>query len=112
MGDEGDHWPVINSTVDRIMKDWEEQQIERNVDAELKQHYSDILAQMEVDLALCPPDLRSKAEKVIKNIRELIEARFGPIDATLFVVCDADIPIHIKRAEAIIRTLEDHNGQI
>ncbi len=38
MGADGDHWPVINSTIHSIAKDWENLQIERNVHTELKTH--------------------------------------------------------------------------
>ena len=53
---------------------------------------------MEKDLENCPADFRPEAEKIVKRVRELYEARFSPVDLTMFVVCDEDIPIHIKRA--------------
>jgi len=110
MGAEGDHWPVIKSTVLSIMKDWEDLQVERNISAEVKQHYGEMISGLEKDLELCPPEARPEAERVIKKMREHYQARFSPMDMTMFVVCDADIPIHIKRAETIIKTLEgtDH----
>jgi hypothetical protein len=110
MGQDGDHWPVIKSTVHNIMKDWEDLQIERNVTVELEKHCRDILNDMEKSLELCPPDLLPEAQAAMKELWHLHKARFEPIDQTMFVICDADIPIYIKRAEAIMRTLGDNHG--
>lgn len=109
MGEPGDHWPVIKSTVDSIMKDWENIKTERKESAELQKNYLELIDKMEKNIDLCPPDTRPEVEGMIKELREVYEARFGPMDMTMFVVCDADIPIHIKRAEAILKTLEDED---
>ena len=111
MGDEGDHWPVINSTIASIMKDLEALQTELNVSAEIKIHFGEIIRKLEEGLHLCEAELRPEAEKLVKNLREIYEARFAPMDmTTIEVPADMEIPVHIKRAEAIIKTLEDENG--
>lgn len=109
MGAEGDHWPAIKSTIHSIMKDWEDLKIERNVNAELEKHYGAILDQMEKDLELCPLKLRPEAQRIVKEMREMYDACFAPADVTMFVTCDAEIPIHIQRAQTIIKTLEDEH---
>jgi len=110
MGKAGDHWPVIKSTIYKVMKDWENVKAEREITAELKTKFGDIIKSMERDLDRMPADLRPEGKKIVSRMRELYEARFSPVDMTMFVVCDEDIPIHIRRAESIIKTLEDGNG--
>jgi hypothetical protein len=110
MGAEGDHWPVIKSTIHQLMRDQENLRIERNVEAELKQHFKDIIDDIEKSARLCPDDARQEAEKIVHDLRELYTARFAPVDPTMIVVCDADLPIHIQRAEAIISTLGGAHG--
>jgi hypothetical protein len=107
MGPDGDHWPVIKSTIHQLMKDWEDSRIERNVFEELKIYYADIVARLEKNLEHCPPSLRPKMDKIMQNIRETYDACFADVDLAMFVSCDEEVPIHIKRAEAIIKTLED-----
>lgn len=107
MGREGDHWPVIKSTIYSVVQDWENLKIQRNVDAELKKHYMDMINDLENNLSLCPSNLRADAEKMIRDMRDLYQARFEPIESTLFVRCDAEVPIHIKRMNEVIKTLEE-----
>ena len=106
MGD-GDQWPVIKDTVYKIMKDYEDLKIERNVDAELKKHYAEAIDNIEKNLELCPADLRAEAEKMIEDLRELYAARFEPVGK---VGLDFEaLPIHAKRMISIVKTLEDGN---
>ncbi len=107
MGAEGDHWPVIKTTIHSIMRDWESLQIERNVEAELKTHYNAMISNLERNLHLCPIDLQPAAIKMIGEMRQLYQARFEPAEMTMYVNCDADIPIHIKRMNEIVKTLEN-----
>jgi hypothetical protein len=110
MGKEGDHWPVIKSTVNKVLKDWENIKAEREINAEFKKEFGDIIKDMENNLQKCPADFRPEAEKLVAWVRELYDARFSPVDLTMYVVCDDDIPIHIRRAENMMRTLEDVDG--
>jgi thiamine pyrophosphate-dependent acetolactate synthase large subunit-like protein len=110
MGREGDHWPVIKSTVLQIMKDHENLQIERNVSVELEKHCRDVLKEMEKSIEHCPLEMLNEAKAAMKDLWEMHNAYFQPIDHTMFVVCDDDIPIHIKRAETIISTLGGDHG--
>ena len=106
MGD-GDQWPVIKDTVYKIMKDYEDLKIERNVDAELKTHCREAIDNIEKNLELCPPNLRLQAEKMLGDMRELYAARFDPVGVT-----DLDfeaLPLHAKRMLSIVKTLENEN---
>ena len=44
MGKNGDHWPVIKSTIEKVMKDWENLKIERDITAELKEKFGDTVS--------------------------------------------------------------------
>jgi len=110
MGKVGDHWPIIKATVDKILKDWENCKVESKITAEVQKTFAGAISDMEKDLAVCPPDLLPEARKIIDRMREIYDARFAPVDLTMFVVCDEDTPIHIRRAETIIKTLGDEHG--
>ena len=110
MGD-GDQWPVIKDTVYKITKDWEDLKTERNVDEELKIHLYEQLKEMEAGLPDCTPEARAQLEPKIKELREVCDAYFSDVDPNAVVYDSKDEPEHIKRMEAIIKTLEgDHNG--
>ena len=104
LGENGDHWPVIKSTIHSIMKDWEDVQIERNVQAEMKKHLYAQLAEMERLLPTCPPDVQTDAAPKIKELREIYDAYFTPVAQDNYD--ESEIPAHIKRARAIIHTME------
>ena len=76
MGDDGDHWPVIKSTVHAIMKTWEDVKTERNVDNEMKTHLYQQLQIMENGLGDCTADARKAIEPKLKELREVYDAYF------------------------------------
>jgi hypothetical protein len=106
MGEQGDHWPVIKSTVHGIMKDWEDLKIERNVHAEIKAQISIALADLEKSLASCPDDLKPEMKKMMRELQEIYAAQFTDTDESKIIANDDEIPIHVKRAKAIVKTLE------
>ena len=106
MGD-GDQWPVIKDTVYKIMKDYEDLKIERNVDAELKKHCADAIDNIGKNLDLCPSDLRPKAEAMLGELRELHVARFEPVVPPALDF--EKLPIHAQRMLSLVKTLEDGN---
>jgi hypothetical protein len=106
MGETGDHWPVIKSTIHSIMKDWEQLQIERNVHAELKIQLYEQLREMERILPTCTADVQADAAPKLKELREVYDAYFTDIDEDKLILDDAEVPQHVKRAKAIIETLE------
>ena len=113
MGEEGDHWPVVKSTIHSIMKDWEDLKIERNVSAELRAYLDHIIGNAENNLHLCPDHQRSEAEKIVKEMRDIYHACFEEVtEQTMYVICDADVPIHVMRMQEIISTLEDNHAGI
>ena len=106
MGTEGDHWPVINATVHQIMRDWEEVKLERAADAEMKIHLYEQLAIMERGLPECEPDVQAELRPRLQELREVYDAYFAPTDGRLIALPEDGTPAHIKRARAIISTLE------
>jgi hypothetical protein len=110
MGTDGDHWPVIKSTVYSVVKDYEDLKIERNVSEELKKYYGGIIENVQKNLHLCPLHQQDEVRKILQEMKDIYQARFEePVDQTMFVVCDADKPIHIQRMQEIIKTLESEN---
>ncbi len=108
MGADGDHWPVIKSTILELMKEWEQLKVERNVHAEMKMHLGYTLAEMEKALDECPEELRDEMKSGVKELREVYEAYFSAIDGNALAGEDVEMPIHVKRAEAIIDTFEEN----
>lgn len=106
MGDEGDHWPVINATVHSIMKTWEDVKIERNVDAEMKKHLYAQLEIMEKNLPGCTPEAQATIAPKLQELREIYDAYFESPSADAVYITPDDMPPHIKRAHAIISTLD------
>jgi len=105
MGAEGDHWPVIKSTIQSIEKDWENLQTERNVYAEMRTHIGKALADLEKALPLCPVDVRPQMNKMMEELWELYEAQFSRVDESSITVSEGEMPVYIKRAKTIIKTL-------
>lgn len=106
----GDHWPVVKSTIYSIMKDWEDLKIERNVHAELKKH---LYAQLdEMDRLAQNHTAAEKAEALpkLKELREIYDAYFEPANKEFLKLNKEDTPIHVKRAQHLLKTLEDENA--
>ena len=106
MGD-GDQWPVIKDTLYKVMKDYEDLKIERNVQAELKKHVYEQLNEMDRILMTCSEGERIDAAPKVRELREIYDAYFSPTDKSKLSLNDEDTPIHIKRAENLILSLED-----
>lgn len=107
MGEEGDHWPVVNSTIHSIMKDWEELKIERNVHAEMRTHLYEQLDRMDEIIVSCPDEVKADAEPKLRKLREIYDAYFSMVAPKDICINEDDMPVHVKRAEAIIMTLEN-----
>lgn len=117
MGAEGDHWPVIKNTITDIMRDWEQLDVERTVHAEVKKHLYIQLQKMKDILETCTPQEQAKTSQSIKDLEELYGAFFEEVkediiyldddeeEEGLYLAEDEDLPVHIKRADAIINTL-------
>lgn len=108
MGQTGDHWPVINSTIHSIARDWEESKIDEHVDAEMKTHLYAQIQKMEKELQTCTAAARAELAPMIKELRESCDAYFEPCEASFGSSTD-HAPPHIQRAEAIIATLGGEN---
>ena len=105
MGEDGDHWPVIKSTIHQIMKDFETVKAERAADAEMKIHLYEQLAIMERGLPECAPDVQADMKPRLKQLREVYDAYFADHDESA-VAIHGTLPTHIQRAQAIVATLE------
>ncbi len=110
MGAEGDHWPVIKDTIRHVMDDWEKLKIERAVFEELKTHLYANLEKMEAILPTCTPEEQIEAGPKIKRLREIYDAYFTNVDKNMLYLDEADVPAYVKRAEAIIDTLEKEDA--
>ena len=106
MGESGDHWPVVKSTIQSVMKDYENLQINRNVDAELKVHLATWLNNLETEIAKCPAHERAEMELGLKELREVYSAYFEDAKVETIHLEEEDIPVHIKRLEQIVSVLE------
>ncbi len=119
MGEEGDHWPVIKSTITEIMHDWEKLENERAVQAEMRKHLYAQLKEMEAKLPTCSAEERKIAAPILAELREIYDAFFESVQQEeLYLAEDTDLifediekPLHIRRAEAILETLtEEQDG--
>jgi len=106
MGETGDHWPVINDTILRIARDWEESRIEKNVDAEMKIHLYEQLEIMENEVAHCEAAVQAELSTKLKELRSIYDSYFCDLDKSAVVpVYEEEMPEYLKRAETIISTL-------
>lgn len=106
MGD-GDQWPVVKDTIHKIMRDWENLKVERNVDEELKVHLYEQIKEMEAGLAECSPEARKLVEPKIREWREICDAYFSDIDRNAVSYDEEENPPHIGRMNAILDTMEE-----
>lgn len=107
MGEEGDHAPVITATIHQIMKDREEARINRATDAEMKIHLYQQLGIMESELPRCDASIRALAAQKLATLRETLDAYFAPTNETVPLPPDDELPLHIRRAKEILKTLEE-----
>ncbi|HAX91453.1 MAG TPA: hypothetical protein DCY07_04500 [Rhodospirillaceae bacterium] len=113
MGDTGDHWPVIKNTITDLMKDWEELEVERRVPEELRKHATAQLIEMEAIMKKCSPDEQEEIKPIIEELREVHDAYFTDVGEDVYdttaeqILTEENKPLHVKRAEAILRTLEE-----
>jgi len=106
MGENGEHWPIVNATIHSIAKDWEESKIQKEVDAEMKVHLYEQLEIMEKHLPECRKETQIEFAPKLKRLREIYDSYFLPLDNTAIApIRDEEIPLYVKRAEAIIATL-------
>lgn len=111
MGEEGEHWPVINDTIHKIARDWEESKLQKDADAEMKIHAYEQLDVIEQKIAQ-EPDTKLRQEMKIRfdHLRESFDAYFSPVDNKAIIpLSDEEIPDYIKRVDVIISTLGGHD---
>jgi len=106
----GDQWPVVKDTIYKIMKDWEDLKIERNVHAEMKKHIYAELDEMDRILFTCTEEQRADAAPKLKQLREIYDAYFEPVDPRHISIEEAKVPVHVKRAENLLMSLEGENN--
>ncbi len=110
MGANGDHWPVINSTIHSIMRDAEAVKVERDVFAEVRKNYQVMLKEMEDLYAESSADAKPHVRAAIKAFQDIYDASFSPVDKSKVDMKLQDFPLHVQRAETIVKTLEDSDG--
>jgi hypothetical protein len=104
MGAEGDHWPVIKKTIHDVVQTYENLQVERRVHEELRRHLMGDLIKMENILKKCSVEERTILEPKLFELRGIYEAYFTDINEEELEL--VDLPPHLQRAEAIMKTLE------
>lgn len=109
MGSEGDHWPVINDTVLKIMKDLEGAKIEQNVFQEVKKNYEIMLQQMIALRDRSTEEEKGELEATITELRALYRACFDEVQNEFVHLDESHYPDHIKRADAILETLDEED---
>lgn len=111
LGAEGDHWPAIQSTIRQLSRDYEEVKIERDVDAELQLHLAEQINLIEKAIVGLPDEARAAIGKDIKELREIYDAYFTPVPQNIIeeVAASEEAPLHVRRAAAILSTLEEPN---
>ena len=116
MGETGEHWPVIKSTIKDVMHDWEQLEIERNVHAEMKTHLYKQLTVMKKILKTCKPEVHANVAPRLAELESVYDAFFEDVKEDVIYLADEDdelylsqedTPLHIRRADAIIDTLEE-----
>ena len=105
----GDQWPVVKDTIYKIMKDFEDLKIERDVHAELKKHIYAELDEMDRILFTCNETDRADAAPKLKKLREIYDAYFEPVDGRQLHISDDSVPAHVVRAENLLMSLEGEN---
>ncbi len=106
MGPEGDHWPIVTDTIHKFMQDWEQLKIERNVHEEMKKHlYAELQAMID-SMPNCPEDQREQSWATIKELQDIFDAYFSPIDESQLTLAEEDKPEHVRRAEFLMDYLE------
>lgn len=110
---EGDHWPVIKSTINAIEKDYEALLFERDIHAEMKRSFYERLERMERILPTCPKEEQEAEGPALKNLREIFDAYFSGVDESKIIVDEEDYPEHTKRAKLIIEEMmeDEHDDE-
>ena len=111
LGKDGDHWPVIKSTVHSIMRDYEEWEVGKNTFAEVRKHYREMITELRDLSEKCPEESKAQVNALVADLLQLYTACFTPVDRNYLQITEEEFPPHVKRAAAIIDTLEeDDNG--
>lgn len=108
---EGDHWPVVKNTIYKIMKDWEDLKIERAVHKELRKHVYEQLDEMDRILLTRNKEEQEQDAPKLKALREIYDPYFSPADENQISLSEEDVPLHVKRAENLILSLEDDHAE-
>jgi hypothetical protein len=65
-----------------------------------------MIQELETVRETSPEPLKSEIAAALAELRDLYAASFSPIDQDQFHTHDENTPVHIKRAKAIVDTLE------
>ena len=109
MGHAGDHWPLINATIQDLMRDYERLQIERNVDAEMKIHLANWLDNVAHEIEKSPREQQAEMKQGLQELRDLYNAYFEPASVDTIYAELGELPPYVSRIKAIVETMEDTN---
>jgi len=107
MGETGDHWPVINDTISKMMKGWGDYCARKEHDEDMKPRLYEDLRNMEMDVEYCDPAVQPEIRAKLKELRELYDAYYTPLDpAASAPVREEELPDYAKRAVTILEMIE------
>lgn len=112
MGNEGDHWPVINATIHSLMQDLENLKIERNVADSVRVHFRQMISELKTMRTEAPQNLKHHFDKAICDLEDIYDSAFTEPDPSQLVIDPESLPPHIHRAHAIISTLEAEDESV
>jgi len=110
MGEDGDHWPVIKSTIHQMMQDFENLKIERDVFDEVKKSFNVMLSELEVLYSESSDELKPGVRSAINDFQQIYDASFADVNEGRQPIHRDQLPAYVKRAETIVNTLEEENG--
>ncbi len=104
---EGDHWPVINSTIHDIMLDVEDIKAQREALKLAKQHYENMIKELMTIRDVSAEGQKAELEATISEVRALYHACFDAVDLGDVELDYDEVPDFYKRADLILSELGD-----
>jgi len=102
MGD-GDHMPVVKSTITKMMHDWDQLKVESAVNDELRRSMEETIAELQAIYKESGTNFKPEVQAALKEMRDVYDAAFGELG----IKGSAEAPAYMKSVRAILDTLEE-----
>lgn len=106
---EGDHTPLVNATIHNLTRDYEDYKNKRAAFDELRKYYAHVISELQRIRPECDEKMGAAIDETLPEIIEVYEASFAPVDAGNVYVDPNLVNLNAKRADRILRTLEDRS---